>query len=389
MSIMNQVTERFGNVNTKGLLQSVNFWTLFLPIALFTFYNVIWATERYESRSQLTVQSSSEAAVADPMLMVMGLSGGANTVQDAELVKAYVASNDMLELLTEGVDLRSIYSDSSVDFFSRLGVDSSVEEYFDHYLNHVSVDIDTLSGVITITSQAFDPSSAQLINAAIVARAEEYINSISMGLGQSKLTFLTLESERTLRELKVEQRKLLNFQSENGLLDPLAEGAALQQITYGLESQIASVESQLLNAKQTMTASAPEVLVLESQLVALQGQLTRERSRLSNLETRSIDEAATSGVPDKSVSEVLTEYAELKLSYEFALQAYSATQMSLSAATVETYRQAKHLVTLERPTMPEASKYPDVFYNVLLLTVVLLMLHAIIRIVVATVKELG
>ncbi|WP_298637098.1 hypothetical protein [uncultured Umboniibacter sp.] len=390
MLIAIKLREYVENIKIESVFKNVNFWTLILPVLAFAIYSEMVASERFESRSMLTVQSSEQAAV-DPVMMVMGMSAGSSSIQDAELVKAYVTSNDMLGLLDQEVALKSLYTNSDIDYFSRLDTNSTIEEFFDFYLSHIAVEVDTASGIITLTSQGFDQASAQQINEAIVRHAEAYINSISRGLAENKLRFMLEESDRTLADLKLEQERLLSFQNQHGLLDPLAEGMAFQQITYGLESQIAAVESQLLAAKQSMTASAPEVLILESQLVALQEQLRQERSRLSQIDESSplsinLANATANG---SSVSEVLTEYSELKLSHELALQTYSATQMSIAAATVETYRQAKYLVTLEQSTLPEGSKYPSVFYNVLLLFVVLLMLNGIVRIIVATVRELG
>lgn len=47
--------------------------------------------------------------------------------------------------------------------------------------------------------------------------------------------------------------ELLNFQQHYNLLDPVAEGAAVQQIAYGLEGQIASLEAELKNLLSVMT----------------------------------------------------------------------------------------------------------------------------------------
>ena len=387
IGLKNKLSETdFGSV-----FKNVNFWVLVVPVLVCAFYFGVWASERYESRSMLTIQSSGDAPAMDPaMMMLAGVSGGSSTVLDAELVKAYVSSNDMLIHLDQELNIRALYSDKNVDLFSRLSTGASREEFYDFYLSHISADVDAVSGIVTITSQGFNPEAAQLINKAIVNKAEDYINSISRGMATEQLSFMVDESVRALEKLKTEQRKLLAFQRTYGLLDPQAEGLALQQITYGLEAQIASVESQLLTLQQTMTANAPEVLVMESQLHALREQLANERSRLSqSQDSLNLDGSVNLDAGYTSVSEVLADYADLKLSHELALQAYSATQMSIETATVDTYRQAKHLVTLEAPTLPESNRYPEVFYNTLLLFVILLMLNAIIRIIVATVRELG
>ncbi len=169
----------------------------------------------------------------------------------------------------------------------------------------------------------------------------------------------------------------MNFQQKYNLLDPTAEGTAMQQITYTLEGQITAKEAQLKSLRSVMSDSAPQVRSLETELASLKQQVINERNKLVNDSGESV-----------SVSEILSRFTDLKVKMELALKAYTSSQVSLEKSRVEAYRQLKYLVTVESATIPQESRYPDSFYNVALFALIASMLFAISKIVITTVKEL-
>ncbi|WP_285164728.1 lipopolysaccharide biosynthesis protein [Shewanella goraebulensis] len=353
-----------------------------IPFLIFAFYQIFIATERYESQSQLTVQQPDSAATMDAtMALLSGFSIGGSSNVDTELVKAFIFSKDMLNYLDSKVNLKAHYESNNVDFFTRLNEDSSDEDFLEFYQKYTEVLIDEKSGVITLKTQAYTPEFSQRINQAIVVHAEWYINSISHQLAEAQVTFINDEHLKITSRLELAKKNLLTFQQRNNLLDPEAEGLAFQQITYGLESQIATTSAELKSLKAIMTDKAPQVMVLESTLSALYQQLEIERNRLS--------EQGDSSNNQSAVSEVLTQFSEFKIALEIALQSYTSSEISLQKAKVEAYRKLKFLVVVETSTLPQDGKYPKIFYNTSLFAVLLLMLFGVGRIVIATAKELG
>ncbi|EXJ40109.1 capsular polysaccharide export system inner membrane KpsE domain protein [Vibrio parahaemolyticus VPTS-2010_2] len=169
----------------------------------------------------------------------------------------------------------------------------------------------------------------------------------------------------------------MQFQQEHNLIDPLAEGAAMQQIAYGLEGQIAAKEAELKTLLAVMSGNAPQVMATKSALEGLKLQLVAERSRLATTKN------------NMSVSEILAKFTDLKVNLDLALQAYTASQISLEKSRIEAYRQLKYLIVVEAPTLPEDATYPKEQYNLLLAAVLLLLVFGIGKIIIATVRELG
>ena len=355
-----------------------------LPFVCFAFYQIIWASPRYESQTQLIVQQPNGATTLDPgMALLSGLTGSAGS-SDTELVRAFIYSNDMLAYLQQKLDIESHFSSSEFDLFSRLSSSASLEDKLAYYKEHVGVEIDEKSAVITVRVQAYEPVFARSLTQAIVERAEWYINQIGNDLAKAQLSFVQNEHDLVKEKLDEAKSELLTFQRKYNLLDPEAEGLALQQIAYGLEGQIAAKKAELRALRSSMSEDAPQVLVARDQLRSLETQLEDERTRL----TKVLSESADPSQNQIGVNEILARYSEYKVNLEFAMQAYSSSQISMEKSRIEAYRQLKYLVVVEAPTSPDDATYPRITYNLSLFLVVTLMLFGIGKIILATVEEL-
>ncbi|ORT51881.1 lipopolysaccharide biosynthesis protein [Vibrio sp. qd031] len=348
-----------------------------IPTLIFACYQLFIATERYESQAQLIVQQPDAMATMDASMALLSGLGVQTSGSDTELVKAYIYSNDMLSYLDSELSLREHYSWLEADKFSRLDQAASREELLEFYKKAVKVEISDKSGVITVYSQAFDSNFAQNLTQKIVERAEWYINSIGHQLAEAQLVFINGEHQLIEDKLSKAQANLLLFQQQYNLLDPTAEGLAMQQITYGLEGQIAAKEAELKTVSSVMSKVSPQVLRIQTELLGLKEQLAVERGKL-----------AKDGEEVFSVSEIMAQFTDLKIKMELALQAYTASQVSLDKSRIEAYRQMKFLVVVESATLPEDNKYPDVIYNITLFFILASMLFAIGRIIVLTIREL-
>ncbi|WP_278382581.1 lipopolysaccharide biosynthesis protein [Pseudoalteromonas distincta] len=372
--------------NKRGLHLYTKPWFVLLvvPFMLFAFYQLVLAAPRYESRAQLIIQQPDGMATMDPsMALLSGLGVGSNSTADTEIAKAYIHSQDMLNYLQQHNNLKEHYQEHG-DIFTGLSSNASSEDLLSYYIDHTTIEIDEDSGVLKILAQGFTPVFANTLTQTIVNRAEWYINSIGHQLADAQLKFIRLEHAKVEQRLRDAQKNTLAFQQKNNLLDPEAEGMALQQITYGLEGQIATKSAELKGLRSTMTEKAPQVVMLASELSALKTQLELERDRLST------QQGTNSNIKNNgtSVSEVLAQFSDLKIELELALKGYTSSEVSLDKARIEAYRQLKYLVVVESATLPQDNKYPDTLYNILFFAVLQLMLFGIGKIILATVKEL-
>ena len=362
----------------KRLLSKHSFFVfVFFPSLLYFLYGSIWETERYESRSKIVVKQPDTTSTLVPELALLGgVSSGANS-QDAFLLKEYILSYDMLKYLDSSLNVKSHYTNGNIDVFTSLSKEAMSEEFLEYYQSMVKIEVDSTSGVVSIYVKAFDADFAKQMSRLILQMAEEFINSISQQLAKSKLEFVNKEHELASSKLNRAQNSLLEYQQKHELLDPESEGAAMQSITFKLESEIAAKRAELNAYNKFMSRNSPEVIQAENVLQGLEQQLNDERKRL-----------AVENGSAPSVSSKLITYSQLKIEVELALQSYSATLVSLESARVEALQQIKYLVKIENSTLPESTSYPKSGYNTVLFAVILLLLYGTGRIIVATILEL-
>ncbi|MFT6702930.1 MAG: capsular polysaccharide transport system permease protein [Pseudomonadales bacterium] len=356
-----------------------------LPFILFTFYQVILASPRYESQARLIVKEPNGMATLDPAMAIMSGFGVSSGNTDTELVKAFIYSTDMLSYIDQELSISEHFSSTEYDFFSRLSAQASNEDKLGYFQDRVLVEIDDKSQIVSVFVQAFTPEFSHLVSKIIVARAEWFINEIGHTLAKEQLRFVQQEHALVEKRLKSVKTELLSFQSRHDLLDPQAEGMALQQIAYQLEGQIAVKRTELRTLRSSMSETAPQVLNVAAQLQSMTQQLENERGRLTD---QSSSEDMLPEEVNLNVSQILAKFSDYKINLELALQAYTSSQVSLEKSRIEAYRQLKYLVIVESPTQPQEAKYPEVFYNISLFLALTLMIFGIGRIVIATVKEL-
>lgn len=376
----------FNSANLVALLKRPIIILVVIPFLIFAFYQLVIASDRYESQAQMIVKEPDAASTLDPAMALLSGFGVSSGNTDTELVKAYIFSNDMLNHLEQTLQLRTHFSSSEVDIFSRLSDDASSEDFLEYYMSRIKVEIDEKSFVIRVAAQAFTSEFAHQITKEIVDKSELYINQIGNNLAKRQLEFI--EQEHKIADLRFKEAKaqLISFQQRHDLLDPEAEGMALQEITYSLEAQIAAKQTELRQLLTSMSDTAPRVVQSRSELASLRQQLENERSRLTK------DNQTNNLLPEDeknlSVSEVLARFTDYKIEMELALKSYTSSQISLEKSRIEAYRQLKFLVIVESPTVPDDARYPDTTYNITLFLVINLMLFGIGKILVATVAEL-
>ena len=366
------------NASIKKLKHSSFMWLVILPSFIFSIYQVLIATERFESQAQVIVQQPDAMATMDASMALLSGMGVPTGGSDTELVKAYIYSTDMVQYLNQQLDLRGHYSQGYIDYFSAIHEDDTSDELLVYYQERVKVIINEKSGIISIYSQGFDIDYAQQLTNKIVKRAEWFINSIGHQLANAQLSFVQGEHATIEKQLAKAQSNLLNFQQKYNLLDPTAEGVAMQKITYTLEGQIAVKQTELKTIQTIMSATAPQVMALQNELNALKAQLKAERNKL-----------AQTVQGEMPVSEILSQFTDYKVKMELAIQAYTSSQISLEKSRIEAYRQIKYLIVVEKATLSEESKYPDVFYNISLFVLLFSLVFGIGKIVFSTIQELN
>jgi capsular polysaccharide transport system permease protein len=352
---------------------------VFIPWLLFAIYQLFISAPRFESASKIIIkQPDGLSTMAPSMALLSGL--GVNTTHtDIQLVKMFIESVDMVNYLEAQLNLSEHFNSKELSYLSKLYSIDNKDDLYGIYLKFINVNVDGPSGVITIKVQAYDAAYSRKLNAEIVKHSEDFINSIGHQLAKSQLTFINKEHQLTEEKLLKSKSDLLVFQRKYDLLDPEAEGVAIQTIAYELESSLSKSTVELKALQSVMSEGSLLVIAKKNELTVLKQQIDIERNRLSQ-NTRD---------NGNIISTILSEYSDLKINLELSLKAYMSSQISLEKSRIEAYRQLKHLVIIQTPTEPINNKYPESSYNIVLAFILLLMAFAITRIIFSTIKELS
>jgi len=343
-----------------------------LPTLLAALYVGAIATPRYESVSSFTIQSADAAPQVSALQMLMSNVGGTAS-RDVMLVQEYARSRNMLQHLVAEHGFVDHFS-SGGDWLSGLPADAPFEEVYEFYLDHVSIEHDSQSGVLELRVQAFDAETAHRLGEAILAESERMVNELSDGARQDRIQLALTEVARAEERLGKARQSLRQLQAQRGDLNPLATAQAALEVRSRLEGEIAIARAELSTVSATMPRNAPEVVAARRRVGALQQQIDAQSERLA-------------GSEEEGLSAELAQFEPIVIEKEFAQQAYESAMASLEVARVDAARQHRYLVRISGPSQPERSAYPRFWYSVLTVLVLSFALLGVGTLLLASIRE--
>jgi len=347
-----------------------------VPMLLASLYFTVFAANRYVSESTVALQHASNDASSLPgaALLLAGLSSPSRG--EALYLRQYMQSLALLELLDAKLDLRKHYEAEKLDLFTRLWGGASQESFLAYFRNRVEVTVDEASATITVRVQGFTPDFAQALNRAILKEGERFVNEMSHSLAREKLSFSESELARAAEHVQASTAEVLAFQNRYGLLDPSIDAQASGALSAQMQASITKSEAELRGLRTFMTEDAPQVKALRAQIKATQAQMEVERAR-----------ATGTGEQSERLGALTIEFKGLRMRAEFALDAYKVALAAIEGARMEATRKLTSLIVIEPPTLPETAEYPRRLYNLVTLFVVCTLLYAVVRLVIATIRE--
>lgn len=358
---------------TKKPWQRSWFWFVIVPFICFCCYFSIIASDRYIGETKVVVKQAGSNISNQLGIPLLGSSISPG-MQDAQLVREFVLSMDMLHHLDKVLNLKAHYQNTDADIFSRLLENESKEAFLAYYREHLSVNYDQLSGILTIRAQAFTPEFAQNIVRTILQHSEKYINEISHQLAEEQVSFAEKELNRAGEQLRQSKRALLEFQELYQLFSPEQESRAKLKVVNELEAELTRYKTDLNNLQSYMNDTAADVVAMKAKINALDNQLLIERRKLV-------------GNGENNLSDLSANAADLRISLEFSTDLYKTSLMSLEQARIEAYRKLKYLVVVDSPSLPEEAEFPRRIYNLITIFVILSLSYGSLLIIYATIRE--
>jgi capsular polysaccharide transport system permease protein len=345
-----------------------------VPLSVAALYFSAMAQDRFVSTSIISVRRAANDSVAANGLAMLLTGAGSSSQEDSRFLREYLHSLGLMQKVDEQLRLREHFAASYSDPFFRLWPQASQEWMLEYWRSRVNVQLDELSGLLTLRVEGFEPDYAQRINGFLLKESEAFVNEISHRIAREQMAFAQGELDRAVEKLQTERSALLAFQSRHQVLDPVEQAQAAGALTAELRGQLAKVEAELSTKLSYLNEDAPDVVTLKNQALSLRLQAQRE--------TRGAIQPG-----DASLNRLAIEFRALKARVVFAEDAYKASLAALENTRLEAGRKVKSLVVIEPPTLPQTAAYPRRIYNLITVLVICLLVFATVRLTVATVNE--
>lgn len=344
-----------------------------VPFLLIGVYFGVIASSRYVSESKIMVRQSGGGQNVSSLAISILTGGGSSSREDNLYLREYILSLDMLKYLDSSLALREAYKERG-DYFSRLLPWASQEAFLGYYRKHLSVNFDSVAGVLTVRTEAFDPEFACRLNMEIMRRCEKFINESSHRIANEQLGFISGELTRANQELQAAKQKVLAFQNHHNVLDPIEQAKALSTFVLQMEAEAGRQEAELRHMRTFLAEGSTQIVSFREKLKAFKQQLQEEKQKIS-------------GGQGGKLNNISSEFMLLQFQAEFALDKYKVTLAAYEKERVETSRKVKNLVVISSPHPQEEAEYPRRGYIIVTALVGLLMFYGISQLIIATIED--
>lgn len=352
------------------------FWAIVgIPTLLAGVYYFAIASDLYLSEAKFIVRGPNKTQSSGAISQMLSGAGSAAS-DDTHAVKDFILSRDAVLKLDQQDDLRQLFSRPEADFVTRFpGLTvwrKDFEALYKTYDHFVSVEVDTASGVSTLSVKAYRPEDAQRITKALLTYSEQLVNQLNQRARQDSLSTFQHEVELAQQRIAETQTQLTAYRIKEKMLDPKTASTGPLALQGVMEKDLASARGQLAE----MLKNAPN-----------NPQIPLIRTRIASLENLISDERAKITGNNNSVAAATTEYERLELQRQLGEKSLASAFTSLEQARLEAQRQQLYLETIALPNLPDYPLYPKRAASFATVVLSCLLAYGIAWLLVASVRE--
>ncbi len=320
-----------------------------LPTAIVGFYLFAIAHDQYHSIVSFSVRSEEMPTSGDFLGAITR--AGSNGASDSEIIREFLESQTVVQIVDRQLDLKSIYNIPEDDWYFRLGEDPSIEDMVDYWLEMVDVSFPGAE-IIEVKVRAFTPDDAQAIAEVVLAESTRLVNELSTQARRDAVAYARDELAQAEDRLRGIRANLRQFRDVEQQIDPSASAQAALGLVAELEVELAKAQVELGTIKGYLAENAPEIRLLKERIATLEERIAAERMRMGS--GAGINQAGRA----QELAEIVGTYEELLVDREFAEKAYTTALASYEQAQVEARRQHRYLAAHILPTLSEEPQYP-------------------------------
>jgi len=324
---------------------------IILPSILVGFYMAVIATPAYQSSYQITYQSYQPSTTLASNLRQTTFGATSNsTIDYGTLISLYISSSQLAEQIDKQMNLRHYYSSRHIDWFSRLQPNATQAQLLKYWNSTVQAS-EGFGGYITVTVTGYDPQFTLALSQNIFNAANEMMAKLTADADAVEVQAATRELLQANVQLQDANDKLTSFRNAHGDFDVNSMASELDTIIGSLESQVANLRAQLVQAQANMQPNASQIVQLKLQISGLESQIDTEAQRLAAQDNNA------------SYSNLVTQYQSLLSNQALASTDYSAAQQGLIVAQAQAAQKQNYVVAFVPPYLPDKPNEPRPFYD--------------------------
>lgn len=347
-----------------------------VPALIGALYFFFVASDQYQSEMRFGIRSATPVLQDNGLLRGLGVAD--QSAMDASAVVQFIQSRELIDNLQKEIDIRKIYSRSSIDMFSRFNPSKSIENFEDYLKKQIEAYFETSTGTIVVKVRAFTAEDALLVARGVLRHSEQLVNNLSDRARRDSVKFAETEVERAESRLQKAQEAMRQFRDKQGILDPQSDATGRLTLIAKMRGELSTANAELQSQLSMLSPTAPSIQVLRKRIVALEGEVARLQSEVTS---------TTADHSKEALSTVIGAYENVAIENKFSEQYYAATLEMLQKARVESERQQKYLAPFVNPSLPEEALYPRRMRTTLMVTLICLTAWVIGMLLVTSIRD--
>ena len=339
------------HVKTDPLIPVLFVVCFLLPtLAAVVYYGLI-ASDRFVIESRFALRpalGNVDKASPDQVGTNSGSPLKQMVAQDSLIATNYILSRPMIEAIEKTYPLREMFSRPGIDVFSRFNPEKPIEKLGKYWHDRVHTKIESGSGIILLTVNAFDPQDALNLSNAILAESERMVNALS---GRAREDAV-LESQR---ELKRAEERMLKIRTEvaalrnrDGVLDAQKTNESNLKVLSELRTARINLAVQLIQGQRDLSPETRRIQDMKAQIKDLDDNIAR------------IERQSASEDPEQRriLANALTRFEAYDADRADAEKYFTKVLAANERARIIAERQIEFFSMIVEPVKPESSQEP-------------------------------
>jgi len=347
-----------------------------VPIGISAAYLWNRAADQYISRVGFSVRTEEASSAIELLGGITSLSGSSSS--DTDILYQFLQSQELVRRIDNQLDLRGIWSrvDPEQDPYFAFRPPGTIEDLVEHWSRKVRIYYDSGTGLIDLDVLAFDPVEARAIAQAIFEESNAMINQLSAVAREDAISYARDELEQAQARLTDARVALAEWRNQNQTVDPTDDTQGQMGLVTNLQAQLAEALIEFDILRDTTRENDPRITQAERRIAVIEERIAAERSVLGTNSSTGI-----------AFADLVGEYERLAVDQEFAEQAYTTSLAAFDGARNEARRQSRYLAAHVRPTLAEASEYPDRPTILITISLLLFLLWSVLALVAYSLRD--